>query len=85
MDFIVFNTQLEELIIRKNKISTLKGALSNVPKLRILDASQNRIIETQFIDSLPELEELNLSRNLISQLKVENKNENLNILDLSYN
>lgn len=71
--------------IRKNRISTLKGAFSNTPKLRILDASGNRITETLFIDQLPELEELNISRNAISQLKMENKNENLNILDISYN
>ncbi|CAK90145.1 unnamed protein product (macronuclear) [Paramecium tetraurelia] len=94
IDFLVFNvqvrfsqllSQLEELNIRRNKICTLKGSFSNTKKLKILDASNNRISDTQFIDTITELEELNLSYNQISVLKIENQNENLNILDLSYN
>ncbi|CAD8173578.1 unnamed protein product [Paramecium octaurelia] len=85
IDFLVFNVQLEELNIRKNKISTLKGSFSNTKKLKILDASNNLISDTQFIDTVTELEELNLSYNQISVLKIENQNENLNILDLSNN
>ncbi|CAD8088768.1 unnamed protein product [Paramecium primaurelia] len=85
VDFLVFNVQLEELNIRRNKISTLKGSFSNTKKLKILDASNNQINDTQFIDTITELEELNLSNNQISVLKIENQNENLNILDLSYN
>ncbi|CAK88466.1 unnamed protein product (macronuclear) [Paramecium tetraurelia] len=85
IDFLVFNVQLEELNIRRNTISTLKGSFSNTKKLKILDASNNLISDTQFIDTITELEELNLSNNQISVLKIENQNENLNILDLSYN
>ncbi|CAD8086912.1 unnamed protein product [Paramecium primaurelia] len=85
IDFLVFNVQLEELNIRRNKISTLKGSFSNTKKLKILDASNNQINDIQFIDTITELEELNLSYNQISVLKIENQNENLNILDLSYN
>ncbi|CAD8097280.1 unnamed protein product [Paramecium sonneborni] len=85
IDFLVFNIQLEELNIRRNKISTLKGSFSNTKKLKILDASNNQISDISFIDTITELEELNMSKNQISILKIESQNENLNILDLSYN
>nr|XP_043627427.1 plant intracellular Ras-group-related LRR protein 6 [Erigeron canadensis] len=67
-----FLPQLQELYIRRMQISEVRADLINLPKLRILDMSQNslQLIPVGFKDATS-LQELRLSDNNISALPAE--------------
>lgn len=79
------NTQ--EIILFKNQISDLCDfePLSNLPKLRNLNLSSNKITEIDVKQELPSLEELYLFHNNISAVKNLRNLPHLITLDLSNN
>jgi Leucine-rich repeat (LRR) protein len=62
---------LEELIISNNSIHALPEELFLLDKLKVLEVNNNRLTEINMVILLLNLESLNISGNLISQLPAE--------------
>lgn len=75
---------LEKIDLSTCKISEIKLP-SILPKLTLLDISNNPLISIQSFKDLNSLEYLNLSNNLLSNFDIRAKSPKLSILDLSGN
>ena len=78
-------TNLEELWLGKNKITSLQTGLSTLTNLKILSIQSNRLTSLSGLSSVPSLEELYVSHNAITSLAPISSNTNLRNVDVSAN
>lgn len=79
---------LTELYLSKNEIPTVKSVFNKLKSLKILTLNSNKINSIEKGDlNIPSLLQLELSKNMLSEIKTEvfSQLNNLIILDLSYN
>lgn len=78
-------TDMEDLRISYS--SGLKNfyPINNMKKLKILDLSENFLYDNTFMSSIDWIEEINLSKNNLTEYKVEKENLKLRSLDISAN
>lgn len=84
LDNLAQLTNLEELWVGKNKITSMAG-LESLHKLRVLSIQSNRLTKLEGLETLSALEELYLSHNGITCLAGLEKNVLLNTLDFGAN